>query len=160
MSKSTKPAVSYTVTIIELAYSGVRGAPLVWATCTGKGAKQRAIDCAEREFPTRASIISVTVHQVGGAHDGEIVWQKRNPDAYMQGGIPYCAGIYVKAGGEIMAVHAVSRDTRTADMRKPPTYTEEVLQGAWQVRTYHDGRELTFEQFIAQTEFTRTKLAG
>jgi hypothetical protein len=104
--------IAYVVTIYELAFSGVPGAPCEWAVVTGKRALERAIECAEREFPQRASIQRVTVTQRGGKRNGNTLWYRENPNAYMTEGHPYCAGIRALGGGKFEVTRGVSRDSR------------------------------------------------
>lgn len=120
--------VQYRVIVNELCFSGVQGAPCPIGTFRGKAARQRALDAARAEAGDRVSVTSVEVVQIGGARDGAVVERIANPGAYMPAGYPYCAGIYVDPRTrDIVAVHAVSRDSRVPNA-PPPAYTFEVLQ--------------------------------
>ena len=120
--------ITYQVTVHELAFSGVQGAPCPFGTFRGKRARERAVEAARIESQDRCSITSVDVVQRGGKGDGTVVARFANPNAYMTAGHSYCAGIYVdRRTKDIIGVYAVSRDSREP-RTSPPSYTFEVLQ--------------------------------
>ena len=59
-------SVRYEVVVCEIAYNGEQGYPCR-TLCEGKGARDRAISHARREYAERASVTAVRVRRLGGA---------------------------------------------------------------------------------------------
>lgn len=130
MNANKSRQIGYEVVMHQIGFSGRHSAPMVWATCKGKGAKRRALAEALLQLHSSCSVTGMTVVQRGGAGDGRIVAEHRNADAYMCAGEHYTAAIVVEPNGRIVALRATSRDSRVRST-DPVVYTPEVLSSEW-----------------------------